>query len=157
MERYTYNLVKEPSGKEYSGLLDYAIRDCEYFLLITARENKQLYPAGLSVLDRLSPFLYKKEMRSKWPGTSLLKNKVPVYTYYFVPESAAIIKNSAKSLYQWQRPNLPDDLCLLRTDESPWLVTIAHEQDGFLLLSENEISCLLKALPTFDMYLEIDK
>jgi hypothetical protein len=149
MRKNTFNLLREPCGKEYEELLDYALRDCTYFLLVTDRENRQLFPNGLAVLEKLSPFLYKREMRSEWPGTILLNNKVPVYTFFFIPESATILKNSSTSLYQWQRPNLPDDLCLLRNDESPWLVTIAHEQDGFLSLSENEISCLQKDLPTF--------
>jgi hypothetical protein len=157
MKKNTYNLLKEPINQIYRDLLDFSIHECKYFLLVTDKKNRQLYPTGKAILDQLSPFLFKLQLKSEWPGTILFQVKVPVYIYHFVPESLEILKKSATSLYEWQRPNLPDDLCLLRSDESPWLVNIAHERDSFLLLSDDEMSCLLEAMPTFNNILEIEK
>ena len=50
----------------------------------------------------------------------------------------------------WRQPDLPEDLCLLRADGSPWLATIAHEADGFLLLSEAEREDLNTRVPALD-------
>ena len=155
MDKYTYNLFVEPSGCNYKNLLDYALGDCKFFLLVTDRDNKQLSPRGKEVLNQLTPFLYKMEMRLEWPGTNLLGNAVPVYTYHFDQDSAEILKSSTEGLYQWQRPDLPDDLCLLRYDESPWLVTIAHEGDSYFELTVEEMDRLLKALPAYASIIQI--
>jgi hypothetical protein len=42
------------------------------------------------------------------------------------------------ALYEWRQPNYPEDLCLLRQDRSPWLVSIAHENDSYLCLSSGK-------------------
>jgi len=155
MKKNTYNLLIEPSGYNYIDLLDYALGECTLLLLVKYDEQKQLSQRGKGVLDELAPYLYKMEMKSEWPGTVLFGGEVPICTYNFVPESAAILKKSASRLYQWQRPDLPDDLCLLRSDESPWLVTIAHEDDSYLVLDEDEYLRLLKALPAYAPMVEI--
>lgn len=155
MQRATYNLLIEPSGRRYSDLLDYAIKECKYFLLVTDRENKQLSPKGKGVLEELLPHLCRMEMKSEWPGTVLYGSTVPVYLYHFIPESAAILKQSASRLYQWQRPDLPDDLCLLRSDESPWLATIAHENDGYFVMNEEEWRRFSNAIPTFTSMVKV--
>lgn len=155
MDKYTYNLLVEPSGRNYENLLDFALGECKFFLLVTAGNNKQLSPRGKEVLNQLTPFLYKMEMKLEWPGTILLRNAVPVYTYHFVQDSVEILKSSTEGLYQWQRPDLPDDLCLLRFDESPWLVTIAHESDSYFELTEEEMDRLVKALPAYASIIQI--
>jgi hypothetical protein len=157
VKAYTYNLIKEPSGNLYSDLLDYALEVCEFFLLVTDRENKQLNSEGKRVLGELLPFLNRMEMKSEWPGTVLYGGEVQVYMYHYIPESVVILKKAANRLYQWQRPYLPDDLCLLRSDESPWLVTIAHENDSYLVLNEDDYLRLLNALPAYAPMIEIAK
>ena len=157
MKKNIYNILREPTGSKYSNLLDYALKECRFFLLVTDRDNKQLNPSGKAVLNELAPFLYRMEMKSEWPGTVLYGDTVPIYIYYYVKESVSILKKSATRLYQWQRSDLPDDLCLLRPDESPWLVTIAHENDSYFELSENEIRHLLKAIPAYTTMIEVAK
>jgi hypothetical protein len=155
MNKNTYNLLMEPSGPSYNDLLDYALGDCKYFLLVTSQNNSQLNSRGKEILEELVPYLFRKEMKSEWPGTILLGGEAPVFIYHYIPETVAILKMSATRLYQWQRPDLPDDLCLLRSDESPWLVTIAHENDSYLELTENEMLQLIKEIPSFNTLLEI--
>ncbi len=138
----------EPKGNIYRELLVYALSECKYFSFVT-NKNKELFSSTeKKVLEELIPYLVRLEMRSEWPGTILLKGEALVYTYIFVQESAKILKNSATGLYQWQEPHLPDDLCFLRSDESPWLVTTAHESDSYFMLSDHEVYRLLEALPS---------
>jgi hypothetical protein len=154
MKKNTYDLLIEPKGPIYSGLLDYALGECRFFLLVIKDEH-WIDQEGKTVLEELTPFLYKMEMKSQWPGTIIFGGEVPVYIYHFVPDSAEILKKSAIGLYQWQGPNLPDDLCLLRSDESPWLGTIAHEDDSYLELTEDEMHKLVKAIPELESMIRI--
>ena len=57
------------------------------------------------------------------------------------------IARSAKGFYEWRQPALPEDLCLLRDTREPSLVTIAHEEDGYLDLTDSEFAILQSALP----------
>lgn len=54
----------------------------------------------------------------------------------------------ANRLYAWEQPLLPEDLCLLRSEQEPMLVSISHESDAYLLLSEDERQVLLSAVPS---------
>jgi hypothetical protein len=58
-----------------------------------------------------------------------------------------VLKKATNALYGWVQPELPEDLCLLRDEKEAWLVSIAHERDSYLCLSEDERSRLLDALP----------
>jgi hypothetical protein len=71
MKKNIYNILREPTGSQYNSLLDYALKECKFFLLVTDRDNKQLSPLGKAVLNELAPFLYRMEMKSEWPGTVL--------------------------------------------------------------------------------------
>lgn len=95
-------------------------------------------------------------MRTEWPGTKLwhATHPIPIHTFHLIPESAAILKKATSGLYQWQYPYLPDDLCLLRADESPWLITIGHEFDSYFKLDEDELRELLRSLPVFTDMIE---
>jgi hypothetical protein len=154
MRKNVYSVLVEPSGELYTALLDYALLECKYFILVTEERDKQLNIRGKKILAELSRYMYRREVKSEWPGTVLLSGTAVVITYYYVQESAEILKKNATSLYQWQIPDLPDDLCLLREDESPWLVTIAHESDSYFVLDRLEILQLQKAIPGLVTMLE---
>lgn len=155
MSKNIYNILKEPTGQNYYDLLDYALGKYPFFLLITEKITKQLNPRGKKVLSELTPFIFRIQLKSEWPGTIIYGGEAMVYTYHFTPESAAILKESANRLYQWQIPELPDDLCLLRVDETPWLVNIAHESDSFFNMNTEEMRSFLKALPAYEAMIKI--
>jgi len=69
-----------------------------------------------------------------------------IYRFRLCNESAQLLK-AVDSLYAWQHPEFPEDLCLLRPDGTPWLVTIAHEKDAFLELTAVERLKILSELP----------
>jgi len=58
-----------------------------------------------------------------------------------------VLTKSASGLYDWVQPSLPEDLCLLRPDETPWLVTISHERDAYLVLDAKEHVELVREIP----------
>jgi hypothetical protein len=70
-QKKTYNILIEPSGSLYTDLLDYALNDCKFFLLVASREMNQLGLSAYQVLRELSPYLKISIMTSEWPGTKL--------------------------------------------------------------------------------------
>ena len=148
MERLIFDILEEPKGEIYQGLLDYAIAYCETALLVVGHHSK-FSTAGQHVLQALSPFLKHEVESHEWPGTRMLWDTALVLQYQYGPELATILKGAADRLYSWQQPDLPEDLSLLRQDGEPWLVTIAHENDSYLKLSREELEHLFEALPAF--------
>lgn len=148
MRRIIWNLAEEPTGEVLHQLLEYALTQCKQFLLVT--QETELKESGIQVLKNLEPFLLQKSEESQWPGTLLCgegAGGATVYQYKYCPESAAIIKGVARGLYDWLGPDLPEDLCLMRSDGSPWLVTISHEKDAYLELSVEEKDDLIAKVP----------
>lgn len=139
-------ITTELQGNLYRRFLDYAGQECTIALLVV-RPSLRLSTEGEKVLHRLAGYLKEKTESSVWPGTELLTEVAQVYYYHFSPECVGILKDAAKGLYSWQQPHLPEDLCLLKADQEPWLVSIAHERDSYFCLSEAERTRLLVALP----------
>lgn len=127
----TVDFKTEPRGDAYAGLLNeaLAVAACDRCLLVV-RDWGWLDEAGRGLLDQLKPFLVSEMKHSEWPGTRLLDGEATVLQYDYREEVANVLIGSVDGLYGW-RPPLPEDLCLL-SGEHPWLVSIAHENDGYL-------------------------
>lgn len=135
----------------YRTLLNYAVGRYNTALLVT-RQTLALERAAEHVLQRLAPFLNQEHQGSQWPGTQLLSGETATLHYYNLSEPCAkILQEAVDRLYGWQQPERPEDLCLLRADGSPWLVSIAHEHDGYLELTPEERDELLRAIPLLDL------
>ena len=152
MNKSFLNFTVEPRGALYRDLIRHAVVDCNIALLVV--QTMPLEQRGQEVLTRLAAFLIEKVESSEWPGTKLLNRTGWVFRYRFEPESAEILAGAADALYDWLQPNLPEDICLLRADGTPWLVSIAHEKDGYLELSQEEKARLFDALPAFRSLIE---
>lgn len=153
MDKSVYNLQIEPGNQDYEDLLDYASVDCRYALVVI-RDTIHLSFYGQEILEKLSKYLYKNQQTDQWPGTKLLNRQARVLEYHYVPEVVEFFKTHASKLFQWLQPDLPEDLCLLREDETPWLVTISHEKDAYFVLSEKEKDNLFSSLPQYQFLLE---
>jgi hypothetical protein len=148
MEKATFDLLAEPMGDLYCELLDFAVSECGLALVVIHRMSP-LSDHGSAVISQLRPFLRSKDECDKWPGTELGPGAEPasVLRYRYGPECAAVLKQATNRLYGWVQPGLPEDLCLLRDDDSPWLVTLVHDHDGYLCLSSEEKARLVAAVP----------
>lgn len=147
-----YHINKQPKDSVYRKLIDTAICFCNSGLLVV-RETINLDESGTKVIQGLERFITEKTRSSKWPGTILLCNEAfpnnvaTIYSFRFCLDSAEILKNSVKGLYSWRQPEYPEDLCLLRPDGSPWLVSITHENDSYLRLATEEEITILNSIP----------
>lgn len=150
MSRVTYKLLDDVKGENYSQLLQQSLSYCSSFILVI-RHSIGVNDSARDVLNRLKPFLIQRKERSEWPGTQLIDHTAQVRTFKLSPATATVLAETTRSLFSWTHPDLPEDLCLFREDGEPWLVTIAHEKDGYLILSPDERTALTKAIPSLQL------
>jgi len=152
--RQIYEFVSEPKGKTYEMLLDHALMTCNTALLVV-RDSVRLEASAEKILKKLDKFLKSKVNDSKWPGTKLLYGATAtIYRYKYNGNSAEVLKEATERLYGWQQPKLPEDLCLFRPNGSSCLVSIAHEKNGYLELTQEEYKQLLERYREISSLLE---
>ena len=148
---FRYFIRKQPRGDVYRALLDYGARQSAYLLLVV-QKGMALSSEGQQLLEQLTAFEIDDVESDRWPGTQLLGRTAHVYRYsvnYFTIE---VVKNAVLGLYDWVQPERPEDLALLRADESPWLASIAHERESYLEITPEERQELLAAVPGLLLY-----
>jgi hypothetical protein len=146
MMREIYDISSEPAGDSYCEIIRSAANYCDAFILVV-RSSIGVDESATKLLSRLRTFLLSESEESEWPGTQLLEGSAMVYKFVVCQEALDLLIKASSSLFGWIQPSLPEDLCFLRSDESPWLVTIAHERDGYFLLAEDEVEKLRKTVP----------
>ena len=144
--RKIFNIIEEPIGKIYSKLLNQSLQYCDAFLFVV-RPSMPQSESLKKIIEDLQSHIVNKEDKSEWPGTKLINNTATIYKFKLNHETVDFLTSKTHNLYSWLQPDLPEDLCLLRADKNPWLVTISHEKDGYLLLSMQEKENLVKAIP----------
>jgi hypothetical protein len=143
--RRIYDLLKEPTGRQFDDLVRASMSFCGSFLLVV--RDGPLKPSGRRVLDQLQPYVREKAEKAEWPGTRLTTSVATVWTFDLVEQSAAILTATTNRLYAWLQPDLPEDPCFIREDGTPWLTTISHERDAFLSLETIERDLLRELVP----------
>lgn len=152
MTRKLYNFTREPRDSFYCALVDAGMSVCDRFLLVI-RQTCSVSAPATATTNQLRPYQLSQENASEWPGTRLHHGCALVTYYEFNQHSASVLKSTAHGLYDWKQPELPEDLCLLRPDGTPWLVSIAHESDAYVELTGTEYSSLVALVPEIEGYL----
>lgn len=135
----TVDVLSEPTGQAYKRLVSFAQRKCATFLLV--ERTDVLPPMGARarlLIASLTPYLVAEGESAEWPGTKISRPTAKVREYSLNDVSAHILRTAADGLYAWLTPNLPEDLCFLRADRTPWLVSVAHESEGSLFFKGAE-------------------
>jgi hypothetical protein len=146
MAKTTYDFEKDPSQALYSDLITFALGLSQLALLVF-RPEMDLTANGQAVLNSLTPYLESKEKSARWPGTEIFGSEAYLFYFRLTLGSAHILQTATDHLFGWHQPDLPEDLCFFRQDRTPWLVTIAHESDAYLSLTDQELQQLSRALP----------
>jgi hypothetical protein len=147
MDRKRFIISREPVGAAYRELLDAACHQCSYALLVV-RESYPGVERTARALADLSQWLVSRELRSDWPGTILEDEKAAVYRYRLDVELVERLATLSQGLYDWVHPELPEDLCLLREGLDPWLVSVSHEREAVIFLTEDERTALAVRAPS---------
>ncbi len=133
--RKTYDLVDEPTGDDYRALLLCARSQCDTVVL-SVDSGRELEPGGQDVLDRLATGL-----RSDTENGSTRRLR------FELSQGCVEVLGEAPGLFAWRQPERPENLCLLRPDGSPWIVTIAAERIGYVEFTPFEKLLLGRAAP----------
>lgn len=144
--RRTYSFSVGPSSVLFRSLLEFGLGHCSSALVVV-RSTNEMGENAKQFIESLSPILLAKEVRSEWPGTILHGEKATVYRFTFNRTAVELILRFSQGLYEWQHPELPEDLCLLRKEGEAWLLSIAHEYDAALILDEKEFQQLRNSAP----------
>ena len=141
-----YDIDFEVRNELWYKLLDISLFFCDKFLFVIHDDFKKSENLNL-ILKELDHFLIISEIKSNWPGTEILFKQVQVNTYIFNEITKVIIIKYSNSLFDWQQPDLPEDLCLINRNNKPWLINIAHEDDAYMDINEDEKEKLHYLIP----------
>lgn len=140
-----FELVREPRGEVLDRLIAEAVGVCDRFTVVLS--GMVLGDRAELVIERLKPFLVGCEKTSETPGSIMLPaDAITLCTYRLDADSAKVIREAARRLYDWVEPDLPQELCLLRQTE-PWLINLAADRAAFLVTSPAEAERLRAAIP----------
>ncbi len=148
--KMVFDILSEPADETYRQLL----RECREYsttALLVVRDPEDLTASAVDFLASVEPWCLRKELKSEWPGTVMKGFLATIYTYGLDEDSLSRFQNAATRLYQWVQPELPEDLCFLRFDGRPLLVTIMHERDAYLNMTESEAEGLMLAIPSLKL------
>ena len=151
--RKEYSFAREPTGSAYRSLVDFGLAHSA-FVSCVVRRDLGLGSRGQSVLRKPEPSLVERGVTRAWPGTELLGGTALLHTFSFDESVAGVLRRSVHGLYDWQQPELPEDLAFLRDTGPPLLTSISHEHDGFLTLSDDERADLDALAPMLAEVLE---
>jgi hypothetical protein len=147
-----FYVVGEPMGATYAALLAAGVNEGASFGF-ALRHGEEIADHAYLMIRRLEPYLLTKSVAAAWPGTRLLDgSKADVFAYQLLPESLEVLVTTTSRLYEWQHPDLPEDLFIRQSDGGIWLTSISHEHEAFLRVSRQEAASLLRLVP--DLALE---
>ena len=146
-----FDIASEPKDDVYRQLLA-KFGQYSSAVMVVLRDPTYLTPTGTNVLNQISPWCLRTEKKSEWPGTVMKNFSATIHTYRLSSELLIILQTVTKSLYQWVQPELPEDLCFIRPDGRPILVTIAHECDAYLDVTEPEAEDFMVMIPGLKLH-----
>jgi len=144
--RISFTLQGDVTGDELRTLLE-VLGTMARIALLVVREDLGLSDRASAVLAELDPFLVRKSRGSCWPGTALIGDDALLLEYEFNTPCRLALLRYSNGLFSWQQPASPEDLCLLRSDGSVLMGTVAHERDAFFELTDAEAAVLWDAMP----------
>lgn len=152
MEIIKIDITKEISGDLYHRLINFASGRYPLFLFVKRKDVKPgLNSKGEKVIHLFSPFLKSTVESVEWPGTKVIQS-AEVFYFNLTEESVELLKRQSNSLYDWQHPSFPEDLCIMRNMKQPWLCNIAHEKIAMIYVSPTDKMELLEALPELSLH-----
>ena len=101
------------------------------------RSATSLSAEGVSLLLHMQRCRLDVREASDWPGTTLLFGATAqVHRFRFDAESIDLFRTAVDGLYEWLHPDTAEDLCLYSASGEPVLVSVAHERESWIVLSE---------------------
>ena len=133
-----FSISQDVTDASYIELVRFCARhSCVAVFVVTMQksENNQCR----DILRKIVSLGGEIETVQEWPGTIRYgKSFADKYTVQMSLEILSLIEESAKTLFSWLLPKLPEDLCFLRRDSSVLLYSTTHERFASVNMTENE-------------------
>ena len=142
-----YVFLREPAGSEYADLIDFCCSLASKMILVVRDPQVDPGHAIRQRLAQLQPYCIKALRACEWPGTILYGDEAEVYWYQITPDLQQCMKELASHLFEWVHPDAPEDPCFFRDDGQVISVTVSHERDAYLMLTEDEFITLEERFP----------
>lgn len=139
-----------PSGDAYRQLIDVAFDKSERFHLVVRKEFA-LSDRAKQLLDDLKPSLMKKVTSSEWASTVLVEGTADVYYYKADQHAHDVLQRAANTLYDWQQPDLPEDVAFFKAQGEAWLAASSREAHCHLTITHEELQQLAEKIPTLTL------
>lgn len=143
-------ILEEPVGVTYKQLISLAFTLCDEFILVK-RDQIELSEKGERFIEELQPYIKEIRKQEEWPGTRLFGHYADVYYFDCTRELQEILVTKVDRLYDWMLPELLEDLCFYKEGEE-WLVTIAHENIGFIKTRQRQEILKIRELEGIMIY-----
>jgi len=146
----------EPRVDVYERLIKYALKTSDAFMFVICNYGgDSLFEERiLPFIKELEPLLIKNRMNDpRWPGTEA-SEEIHRYKIHFYRSDPSALKTLLRpiSLYNWQYPYFPEDLCFFR-DGYCWFSTTAHEELSCIYVKDDqELNQLYDIGVTFKKY-----
>ena len=148
-------IVSKINHKKYVKLMHYALLRCDVMTFalpdfnsssvedIGSKEFLEYKNSINSLLNKINPFIKKIYADNRY-FSSEGDNYLEIYELY-LNECVIEAIISAKSLYSWVYPDMPEDLCLF-SKQKCWLKSVAHEKYCWIYTDSDIEKDILKKL-----------
>lgn len=157
IQKRHYEIVEEPRGAVYRGLLSALAPLCS-LVLFTLRPRQQASPLARAVFAQLSEEILEVRLSSSWPGTGfgdkyagleedpevVARYGAEVYSLRLTEGVLHVLLTVAEGLYDWQFPELPENLGLLRPERQACLWSAVPDRLAYLYVTDAEMRAILR-------------
>lgn len=159
-KRRHYEIVEEPRGEVYRGLLSALSPLCS-FVLFTLRPRQEASLLAKAVLAQLWEDILEVRVSTSWPGTGFedsyavleedneyaAKYAAEVYLLHLTERSLHVLLTVAEGLYDWEFPQLPENLCLLRSDRQACMWSAVPDRFAYVYVTDTEMRGIVRQVP----------
>jgi hypothetical protein len=116
----------------YKELLNFLLNISNKFSFVI-RTNYKITKEEMEILRLFNKYLIYEDNVASWPGTNLLYGKTAhIYYYDFKQESFELLLKISNTLYEWEHPQKPEDLCFYNNADAIF-ASITHEKYSYFL------------------------
>jgi hypothetical protein len=127
-----WNLAENPTGGTYQQLISVLCDNSDKFYFVTRKELKY----NEKILLQFEPYIIETYKTKKWANTITKGPAATVYVIWANRDTCRLLQQTAKTLYDWVAPNLPEDLTFIKNNFA-WFSCTTHEEfGGFSIRSE---------------------
>ena len=125
-----FELEKSLDNEKYIKFIEFALNTSDFFMLVYCKKKHEGFKRSMKTIKRgLSDLKVMSQFRFSWADTIMSPYCGFEYQVCFYRSDSSALHHllSAKSLFEWDWPLLPQDLCFYRMSHC-WFYSVSHER-----------------------------